>query len=129
MRAQLTVFWISIQILGASELFYEGLFHDFKFEIEFFPAADRRQIELPKLSREAKGRPALVEINNELQAQRAPDICQTHVRPYRSEFSGGVKRKRCARRNETGERIAVEVIAMSWISCPVRIRIMWREYF
>src|SRR5215213_1935514 len=104
------------------------LFHDFEFEVEFFAAKDRRQVELPKLSRETKRRPALVEINNELDAQRSPEIRQTHVRPYRFEFSGGVKRKRCARRNETSERVAVEVIAMSWICRPIRIRIVWREY-
>ena len=110
-------------------LFYECLFDDFKFEVEFFPAADRRQVELPKLSREAEGRPPFVEINNELQAQCTPEICQAHVRAYGFEFSGGVKRKWRARRNETSKRVAVEVIAMSWIGRPVRIRIVWRKYF
>ena len=50
-----------------------------ELEIEFLASKDSRKIELPKLSREAKRRPSLVKIHDQLKAQRAPQICETHV--------------------------------------------------
>jgi hypothetical protein len=41
----------------------EALLHDFKFEVEFLAAKNRRQIELPEFSREPKRGPALIEVD------------------------------------------------------------------
>ena len=38
-------------------------FDDFHFEVQFLATKDGRQIELPKFSREAQGRPALIQID------------------------------------------------------------------
>ena len=95
-RAQLIVFWISIQILGTGwgVLVLDTGFHNLEFKIEFLAAKDRREIELPKFSREAKRRPALIEIHQQLEAERAPEIGQTHVSGDWLEFCGRVERKR-----------------------------------
>src|SRR5690348_12465197 len=42
------------------------LLHHFELKIQFLATADHRQIELPKLAREPKRRPALIEVHNEL---------------------------------------------------------------
>lgn len=62
------------------------LLHHFKFEMEFLAAKDHRQVELPKLAREAKRWPSLIEIHNELKAQCAPQICKTDVSRDRLEL-------------------------------------------
>ena len=77
-----------------------ALLHDFELEVELFAAEDCRQIEFPKLSREAEGRPALIEVDYELESQRAPQICEAHVRLQWLELSSRVERKRRARRNK-----------------------------
>lgn len=56
-------------------------FFDLELEVELFAAEDRRQIEFPKLAREAQTWPALIEIDDELHSQCAPEICEAHVRP------------------------------------------------
>ena len=72
------------------------LLHDFELEIQFLATKDCRQIKLPELSREAEGGPTLIEINQKLHAQRAPEIRETNVRGQRFQLSGRVERKRCA---------------------------------
>ena len=74
----------------------ETSLHDFKLKVEFLTSADRRQIELPKLSREPKRRPALIHVHDKLDPQRAPEIRETHVRRQRLEFRRSIKRERRA---------------------------------
>ena len=62
------------------------LFDYFHFKVEFFATKDGGEIELPKLSREAQRRPALIEIDEELDAQGAPEICETDVSCQRLEL-------------------------------------------
>ena len=102
-------------------------FHDFQFEIQFLTTKDARQIELPKLSREAKRWPTLIEVHEELESQRAPQICETDVSLNGLQLRRSVKRKRRARRDEARERVTVEVIAMRWICGPIGIRIVRRQ--
>ena len=44
------------------------LFNYLELKVEFFASKDRREIELPKLSREAKRWPSLIEIHDKLEA-------------------------------------------------------------
>ena len=97
------------------------MLHDFKLKVKFFAATDVREIELPKLSREAKGWPALVKISYPFDPERAPEICQADVRGQRFQLRGRVKRKGRACRNKAREGIAVEVVAVRWIGGPVRV--------
>ena len=106
---------------------YILLLHHFKLKVEFLAAKDHREIELPKLARETKPRPALIEIDDKLQTDRAPEIRKADASDDRPEFGCCVKRKRSLRRHETGERITVEVIAVCRIGGPVRVRVVRRE--
>jgi len=47
-------------------------FHNLKFKLQFFGAKDVAQIKLPELTGEAKGRPTLIEINDEFQTDGSP---------------------------------------------------------
>src|SRR5687768_5565993 len=143
-------FWIDVQIFGRLGVFrgirglYErrrttpdrilahrarpvALLYDFEFEVEFFTAADGREIKLPEFSGEPKRRPTLIEVDEEFEPHRAPEICQTYVSCHRFQLGGGVERKRRACRHEASERVTVEVITMCRIGGPIRIRIM-RSY-
>ena len=60
------------------------VFDYFEFEVELFATENHREVELPELPGEAKRGPALVEIYNEFQPQRPPEIGQADVRRKRS---------------------------------------------
>ena len=47
----------------------------------------------------------------------------------RAQFRLRVKRKRCAIRHEAIERITVEVVSVCGICGPIRIRVVWCDYF
>lgn len=106
-----------------------GLLHGLKFKVQLLAATNHGEIELPELAREAKRRPMLVKIGNELEADRAPQIGETHVRVDWFEFDVSIERKRSPRGHETGKGITVEVIAMRGIGWPIRIRVVWRDDF
>lgn len=72
------------------------LFHYFQLEVQLLAAKDRRQIKLPKLAREAKGRPMLIEIDQKFYSQRAPQICEADAGGQGLQFCGRVKRERRA---------------------------------
>ena len=74
----------------------DKLLHNFEFEVEFLTTQNTREVELPKLSREPPRRPALIEIDNKLDAQRTPEIGEAHVRRQRFQLRARVKRKRRA---------------------------------
>src|SRR6266853_1521839 len=95
--------------------------HGFKFEVKLLAPADRREIELPEFSREAKRRPVLVQVSNELQAKHSPKIGETHVRVDWLEFDVRIKGKRSPRGHEAGEGITVEMIPVRWVRGPIRI--------
>ena len=103
------------------------LLHNLKLEIEFLATKDGRQIELPKLSREAKRLPSLIQVDYELEAKSAPEIRKTDVRSNRRKFCGCIERKWCTGRYKASERVTVEMISMRWIRCPIRIRIVRRN--
>ena len=96
-------------------------FHGFEFKVKFFASKNTTQIELPKLPRETKRRPALIEIHHELEPERAPQIRQAHACREWSQLGRSVKGKRSFRWHETGERVAVEMIAMRRIGGPIRV--------
>ena len=100
---------------------------DFEFERELFAATDRAEIELPKFPREAKLWPALIQIDEELQANHAPDIRERNVGAYRLESYLGVERKELPVFDEAIEGIAVEVVAVRRIGGPIRVRIVRRD--
>ena len=92
-------FWILVQFFGR---LFEGLakaktglfrLHDFQLEAEFFASNRVAQIELPKLAREAERRPTLIEIDDEFQPQRAPEIRQRNISADRSQFDLGIEGK------------------------------------
>lgn len=99
----------------------------FKFKVKLFSATDIAQIKLPELAREAKRRPVLIQIGDQLQTYRPPEVGQADIRAHRFQFDCGVERKRCALGHEACEGITVELIAMSWIGSPVRVRVMRRD--
>jgi len=100
------------------------LLHDLKLVMQFFTTKNIGEIELPKLSCETEGRPALVQVNQELDSQHAPEIGERNVCPDRFQNDVGVKRKRRPVRHEAGEGVAVEVIAMRRVGRPIWIRVM-----
>src|SRR5687768_1597601 len=100
---------------------FKFLLDHFKLEVEFLPAKDHRQIELPKLSRETKRRPALIQIHHKLQTERTPQVRQADARCKRSQLGRSVERKRSLRRHETRKRVAVEMIAVRRIRGPIRV--------
>jgi len=99
------------------DVFLDG----FKLEVELLAAADRGEIELPELAREAERRPVLVQVNNELEAERPPKIGKTHVRVDWFKFDVGIKRKRGPGRHKTGKGITIEMIPVRWVGGPIRI--------
>ena len=103
------------------------LLHDLEFEVEFLAPKDGRKVELPEFSREAQRRPTLIKIDDELQPHSSPEIRQTYMSDERFELGGGVERKRRSTRNEASERVTIEVIAVSRIGGPIRIRIVRRN--
>lgn len=105
------------------------LFHNFKFKTKFLAAKDVRKIELPKLSRKAECRPMLVQVGNEFQPQKAPEVGQTYISANRPKFDLRVERKGCAIGHETGKRIAVEMIPMSRVGGPIGIRVVRSDDF
>jgi len=106
---------------------FSGLFDDFELEVQLFAAKDGREIELPEFSGEAKRRPALIEIDEKLQTHGPPQVRQTHMSRYRFQLGGGVEREWSTGGNEASERVTVEVVAVSWIGGPIRVRIMRRN--
>lgn len=95
--------------------------------MQLFTAQEVAQIELPKLSRKPQRRPALIEIDDELDTKRAPKIRERHVSTNRFEFHFGVERKKLSIADKAVEGIAVEVIPVSRIAGPIGIRVMRRE--
>jgi len=71
----------------------------------------------------------LVQIRNELQSKKSPEVGQTHIGADGPQFDLRVERKGSAIRHEAGEGVAVEMIFMSRIGGPIRIRIMRSDYF
>jgi len=100
------------------------LFHDDELKTQLFAATDHAEIELPEFSREAKLRPALIEIDEEFQTHQAPDIRERNVRAYRLESYLGVERKQLPVFDEAIEGIAVEVVAVRGIGGPIGVRIV-----
>lgn len=119
-------YWKAAGVFVRAAIFANSL-HDFEFEVEFLAPADGRQVKLPKFPGEAKRRPALIQVDEKLQPHRPPEIRQTHVSRDRLQLGGGIERKRSSRRNEAGEGIAVEVIAMRRVGSPIGIRIVRRQ--
>src|SRR5437870_5056730 len=102
-------------------------FQDFELKTKFFAATDRAEIELPKLSRESELRPALIEVDEQLQTNHAPNIRQRNISANRLEPHVCVKRKELPVFDKAIERITVEVIAVGRIGGPIRIRIVRRD--
>ena len=95
-----------------------------EFELQLFAAIDRAEIELPKFPCEAKPWPALIEIDEEFQANHAPDIRERNVRSYWLESYVGVERKELPVFDKTIEGITVEMIAVRRIGGPIGVRIV-----
>ena len=71
----------------------------------------------------------LVKICNEFQSKKAPEVGQTYIGVHGPKFDRGVERKGSAIRHEAGERVAVEMVSMSRVCGPIRIRIMRSDDF
>src|SRR2546421_12569046 len=92
-------FWISVQFfgrqfgsLGPMKRAYLPL-HRFQLEAQFFSSNHVAQIELSELAGEAKRRPTLIEIDDEFQTQRAPEIRQRNVSADRFQPDLSIKGK------------------------------------
>lgn len=103
------------------------ILYDLKLILQLLATANAGQVKLPKLSREAERRPALVQVHQELEAQDAPEISQRHVSVEGFQHHVRVERKRRAVRHETSEGITIEMVSMSGVSGPVGIRVMRRH--
>jgi len=79
------------------------LLHDLKLEVKLFASHDCREVELPELPRKPKRGPALVKIDDELDAESAPEIRQADVSFQRPKLRRSVERKRSVRGHEAGE--------------------------
>jgi len=97
---------------------------DPEFELQLFAATDRAQIELPEFPGEAKLWPALIEIDEEFQANHAPDIRERNVSAYRLESYLSVERKELPVFDKAIEGITVEVVAVRRIGGPIGVRIV-----
>ena len=71
----------------------------------------------------------LVKICNEFHSQKAPEVGQTYVGVYGPKFDHGVEGKGSAIRHEAGEGVAVEMVSMSRVRGPIRIRIVRSDDF
>src|SRR5437763_10514552 len=96
-------------------------------ERQFLAATARAEIELPKLSRESKLRPTLIEIDEHLQTNHPPDIRERNVGANRLESYVGVERKELPVFDKAIEGITVEVVAVRRIGGPIRVRIVRRH--
>ena len=96
-------------------------FNDFQFEVEFLSAKDVAEIKLPELAGEAKSGPVPIEINNQLQTNRAPEIRQRNIGADRFQPHFRIKRKELPLVDETVEGITVEMIAVGRVAGPVGI--------
>src|SRR5215471_11333067 len=103
-------------------------FDYFKFELEFFAAHDVAEIELPELAGETEAGTSLIQIHNELNTQRAPEICQRNVGAHRFQPNFGIKSKDLSFLYKAIKRVAVEMIAMSRVRRPIGVRIVRRGY-
>ena len=102
--------------------------YDLKLKMQFLATENIRQIKLPELARETKGRPALIEISQPLETERAPEIRETNIGAQRSQFDGRVEGKRSALRGKAVERVAVEMVAVGWVCWPIGIGVVRRDY-
>ena len=98
-----------------------ALLDHFKFKMQFLTTANTAEIELPKLSRETKRGPMLVQVRYQFEPAGAPQISQADVGAEWFEFDRGVEGKWRAIWHEAGEGITVEMVAMRWIGGPIRI--------
>ena len=95
--------------------------------MKFLATENIRQIKLPELAREAKAGPALVEISEPFDSECSPEIGQAYVGAQWPQLNGSVERKGRTFRHEAGEGVTVEMISMSGVGGPIRIRIMRRH--
>lgn len=106
-----------------------GLLHDLKLKTKFLAAKNVGEVELPKLSREAHRGPMLVKVGDEFHSEKAPELGETYVSTHWPKFDHGIEREGCVIGHEAGKGIAVEMILMSRICGPIRIRIVGRDDF
>src|SRR2546430_8054887 len=66
----------------------------------------------------------MIEIHDEFQTDAPPQIRQRNISADWFQFYVGVERKKLAIVDEAIERVAVEVIAVSWIRGPVGVGVM-----
>ena len=97
---------------------------NFKFKLQLLTAEDVAEVELPELARESEAGPALIQIDDELQTQGSPQVCQRNVSADRLQSHLSVERENLPFGDEAIEGIAVEVVAVGWVGGPVRIGIM-----
>ena len=103
------------------------MLHDLKLKMQLLAAHDVAKIELPKFAREAKRGPVLIQVGNEFQTEDPPEIGEADVPADGLQFDSRVEGKWSALGHEASERVTVEMVAMSWISGPVGIRIVGRD--
>src|SRR2546423_1691242 len=99
-------------------------FFDSKLKLEFLAATDCAEIELPKFSGESKPRPTLIEIDNQLQTNHPPDIRERNISANRLESDVCVEGEKLPVFDKAIKGIAVEVIAVCRIGCPIGVRIV-----
>src|SRR2546423_15480400 len=85
----------------------ENLLQHFQRELQLLAANDGAEIELPKLSGEAKAWPLLIEIHDQFQPNCSPKVCQRNVRANRFELHFGVERKELPVGDEAVESVTV----------------------
>ena len=108
-------------MLGQNPACENRLFDDGELEGQLLAATDHAEIELPELSRESQLRPALVDVDQQLQTEGAPDIRQRDISANGFQPNVRVEGKELAVFDKAVERVAVEMIAMCRVSGPVGI--------
>ena len=104
------------------------LLQHFKFKVQLLSAHHGVQIEIPELASEAKRRPTLIQIDDKLQTQSAPEIRQRNVSPNRFQLHISIEREELTLFDKTVERITVEMIAVGRVRRPIGIRVGARSH-
>lgn len=103
------------------------VFYNLEFEPDLLAANDRTQIMLPKFPCETHCGPLLIKIYEDLKAEESPKVQRCDVTRNWAHPHIGIEIKIAPVLDKGIERVRVYVIAMCWITWPVRVRVMRRE--
>ena len=111
-----------VSLIELVELAQKGLLlNDDEVKAKLFAATDSAEIKLPELSRESELRPTLIQIDEQLQTNHAPNVRQRNVSANRLQPHVSVEGKELTVFDKAVEGITVEVITMRRIGRPIGI--------